>query len=93
MFDSNKIQVSNNSNEWINWIKVAIAKKHIKYYEYKHFRNIQKVGIGYFGEVFRANYKDSEQHLALKSFFKLDIAIIKEIIELSYKHKSFAFVG
>ncbi|GBC22060.2 kinase-like domain-containing protein [Rhizophagus irregularis DAOM 181602=DAOM 197198] len=31
-----------NSNEWIDWIEEAIAKKHIKYYDYKHFNNIQR---------------------------------------------------
>ncbi|GBB88346.1 hypothetical protein RclHR1_01490027 [Rhizophagus clarus] len=62
-----------------DWLEEAISNKYIKYYEYKHFSNIQKVGIGYFAEVFRANYKDSEQYLASKSFFNLDIATIKEI--------------
>jgi hypothetical protein len=36
------MQTSNNSN-------------HIKYYEYKDFRNIQKIGNGNFGKVYRAN--------------------------------------
>ncbi|POG70697.1 hypothetical protein GLOIN_2v101696 [Rhizophagus irregularis DAOM 181602=DAOM 197198] len=71
-----KKKKNNNSN----WLEEAISNNYIKYYEYKHFSNIQKIGTGYFGEVFRANYKDSEQYLALKSFFNLDIATIKEII-------------
>ncbi|RGB42326.1 kinase-like domain-containing protein [Rhizophagus diaphanus] len=39
-----------NSNEWIDWIEEAIAKKHIKYYDYKHFNNIQEIGSGGFGK-------------------------------------------
>ncbi len=70
-----------------NWLEEAISNNYIKSYEYKHFSNIKKVGTGYFGEVFRANYKDSEQYLALKSFFKLDIAIIKEIIHEVFEKK------
>ncbi|CAB5346010.1 unnamed protein product [Rhizophagus irregularis] len=40
-----------NSNEWIDWIEEAIAKKHIKYYDYKHFNNIQEIGSGGFGKL------------------------------------------
>ena len=57
------------SNEWNNWIEEAISKNYLKYYDYKHFRNIQEIGRGSFGIVFRANWKDSEQYFALKSFF------------------------
>ena len=57
-----------NANEWINWIEEAIAKKHIKYYEYDHFSNIQEIGSGRFGKIFCANWKNFEHYLALKSF-------------------------
>ncbi|CAB4438286.1 unnamed protein product [Rhizophagus irregularis] len=43
-----------NSNEWIDWIdwiEEAITKKHIKYYDYKHFNNIQEIGSGSFGKL------------------------------------------
>ncbi|EXX57725.1 hypothetical protein RirG_204460 [Rhizophagus irregularis DAOM 197198w] len=33
-------------NELFKWIDEAIAKKHIKHYEYKYFKNIQEIGIG-----------------------------------------------
>ena len=81
-----KAKVNNNSNEWINWIEEAIAKDYFKYYEYKHFSNIQEIGSGGFSKVYRANWKNSEQYFALKSFKKLDDAAVKEIVgEVNYE--------
>ncbi|CAB5335366.1 unnamed protein product [Rhizophagus irregularis] len=62
-------------------IEEAISKKHIKYYEYEHFSNIEKIGFGAFGKVYRANWRNNEQYLALKSFFNHDKANTKEIVE------------
>jgi serine/threonine protein kinase len=53
---------------YINWIEEAISKKHIKYYEYENFNNIEEIGSGSFGKVYRANWKSSKSFLALKSF-------------------------
>jgi hypothetical protein len=69
----------NITNEWINWIEEAIDKEHLKYYEYNQFNNIQEIGIGSFGKVYRARWKLFE-HLALKSFFNLNITTAKEIV-------------
>ncbi|EXX52205.1 uncharacterized protein OCT59_023847 [Rhizophagus irregularis] len=67
-------------NEDINWIEEAIGKKHIKYYEFENFNNIEEIGSGSFGKVYRANWKNSHSFLALKSFFNLNNATIKEIV-------------
>ncbi|RGB39530.1 kinase-like domain-containing protein [Rhizophagus diaphanus] len=67
-------------NECINWIEEAIDKKHIKYYEYNHFNNIEEIGSGSFGTVYRAKWKNSHSYIALKSFFNLNNVTIKEII-------------
>ncbi|RGB36753.1 kinase-like domain-containing protein [Rhizophagus diaphanus] len=75
-----EIQNTENTNEWINWIEEAIVKEYFKCYEYKHFSNIQEVGSGAFGKVYRANWKNSEQYIALKSFFNLNNVTIKEIV-------------
>src|SRR5262245_29023262 len=64
-----KWQNTENTNEWINWIEEDINKEYFKYYEYKEF-----------AKVYRANWKGSEQCLALKSFFNLDNISIKEIV-------------
>jgi hypothetical protein len=70
----------------IDWIEEAITKRHIKYYEYEHFSNIEEIGMGGFGKVYRANWKNSEQYLALKSFFNLDNVTIKELSHEVFKN-------
>src|SRR6266498_3988924 len=74
------MQGAENTNEWIDWIEEAITKKHIKYYEYDCFSNIQEIGSGGFGKIYRANWKNFEHHLALKSFFNLNNTTVKEIV-------------
>ncbi|EXX58675.1 hypothetical protein RirG_195780 [Rhizophagus irregularis DAOM 197198w] len=63
----------------IDWLEEAIAKKYFKYYEFENFSNIQEIGTGGFGKVFRASWKSSGQYLALKTFFNFDDATIKAI--------------
>src|SRR5690349_11574919 len=80
LFFSRYTTMSNNSNEWINWIEEAISKQHIKYYDYKHFHSFKEIGTGSFGKVYRVNWKNSQTPLALKSFFHYDNATLKEIV-------------
>ncbi|POG64929.1 kinase-like domain-containing protein, partial [Rhizophagus irregularis DAOM 181602=DAOM 197198] len=78
---------TDNSNEWINWIEDSIAKERIKYYDYNHFNNIQEIGFGNFGKVYRTNWKSYHGHLALKSFFNFN-DMAKEIVnELKLQHE------
>jgi hypothetical protein len=66
------------SNNKINWVEEAISKKHIKYYDYKHFSNIQEIGFS--GKVYRANWKNSKQYFALKTFLNFDEITVKELV-------------
>ena len=75
-----KIRDTENTNEWINWIEEAIAKEYLKHYEYENFSNIKEIGTGGFGKVYRAKWKSFENYFALKSFFNLDNATVKEIV-------------
>jgi hypothetical protein len=68
-----------NTNEIIDWIEEAISKKFIKYYDRECFGDIQEIGSGGFGKVYRAIWKNSSQ-LALKSFSKYDEVTLKEIV-------------
>ncbi|POG65695.1 kinase-like domain-containing protein [Rhizophagus irregularis DAOM 181602=DAOM 197198] len=74
------MQETKNSNEWINWIESAIAKEYFKYYEYRNFSNIQEIGSGNLGKVFRANCTDFKEYIVLKSFYNLNNVITKEIV-------------
>ncbi|CAB5381628.1 unnamed protein product [Rhizophagus irregularis] len=74
------MQNTENTNECINWIEEAISKEYFRLYEHKYFSNVQKIGTGGFGKVYRANWKNSDQCLALKSFFNVDDIIAKEIV-------------
>ncbi|CAB4379616.1 unnamed protein product [Rhizophagus irregularis] len=81
-------QYIENSDECIKWIEEAIDKEYLNYYEYKHFSNVEEIGFGAFGKVFRANWKNSENYLALKSFFNINNVTAKEIVhELKHQRK------
>jgi serine/threonine protein kinase len=66
-------------NEWLQWIEDGISRNYINYYEYNTFQNIQHIGSGAFGNVYKANWKISNSVVALKSF-KNNNSIMKEIV-------------
>jgi hypothetical protein len=68
-----------NTNEWINWIEESISREYYRLYEHNYFSNIQIIGTGVFGKVYRACWKNS-QYFALKSFFNIDNITAKEIV-------------
>ncbi|GES93144.1 kinase-like domain-containing protein [Rhizophagus clarus] len=59
---------NDNISNPIEWIEDGISKKHIKYYEYEHFSNIEKIGNGGFGKVYRAKWKNMEQYLSSSKY-------------------------
>jgi serine/threonine protein kinase len=78
---------SKESINWNNWIEKSISEKSIKYFDYKNFNNIEEIGKGGFGKVYRANWKYTNQYFALKSFFNPDEVAIKELAhEVITKH-------
>ena len=65
----------------INWIEEAISKEHIKYYEYENFHdNMEEIGSGRFGKIYRVNWEDSHRRLVLKSFFNFNNATVKVVV-------------
>ena len=80
MSETKDMKVTENPNEFTKWIEEAINKEYFKYYEYKYFHNIQKIGKGAFGDIYRANWKNWEQYLVLKSLFNLGNAAAKEVV-------------
>jgi hypothetical protein len=51
-------------NYYIDWLE----NPHINHYEYSDFKNLEKVGIGSFARVYRANRKNIDTIYALKTF-------------------------
>ncbi|GBC20659.2 kinase-like domain-containing protein [Rhizophagus irregularis DAOM 181602=DAOM 197198] len=74
------------NNEWTIWLEEAIAKNYIKHYEYNHFKNIEEIGSGSFGKVYRANWKSPHSYLALKTFFNFNNITTKEVVN-ELKHQ------
>ncbi|RGB42652.1 kinase-like domain-containing protein [Rhizophagus diaphanus] len=88
MSDNKQMQNTENTNEWINWIEEAVDKEHLNHYEYNQFTNIQVIGSGSFGKVYRANWKNTKKQLALKTFFNLNHVTMKDIVcELKIQRK------
>jgi serine/threonine protein kinase len=88
----NDTKITENQDEFTKWIEEAIDKEYFKYYEYQHFNDIQEVGSGGFGKVYRAKYKNSDKYFALKSFFNFNSITIKEIVrEVIIKKKNVIF--
>ena len=76
---------SNSKNtEWIQWIEDGIAKDYINHHDYDEFQDIQHIGSGAFGKVYRATWESQDTVVALKSFEKNDY-ILKEIVNEVYK--------
>ncbi|CAB4388514.1 unnamed protein product [Rhizophagus irregularis] len=85
------MQVTENTYEWINWIEESVSKEYYRFCERAHFSNIQIVGTGRFGKVYRANWKNSGKYLALRSFFNLDDVTAKEIVHELKIHRDIQF--
>ncbi|RGB29908.1 kinase-like domain-containing protein [Rhizophagus diaphanus] len=79
------------SNDSINWIDNAITEMHIKYFDYKFFRNIEEIGKGGFGKIYRANWKNMERHLVLKSLLDMNPIAVKELAHELKLHRDVDF--
>ena len=76
------------TEERINdWLEKAISENYIKYYDYAEFTNKEKISSGSFGNVSRANRKDSDTIMALKDPF--DLTIEEIINEVNYHYESY----
>ena len=53
---------------YVDWLENAIANEHLDYFEYSEFKNIQPIGKGSYGSVFRGNWKNTNTIFALKFF-------------------------
>ena len=76
---------SKNINEWAKWIEDGIDKEFINHYNYNEFQDIQPVGYGGFGKVYRANWESSNTVVALKRIENnVKSCVMKEIVNEVY---------
>jgi serine/threonine protein kinase len=69
----------NTDKKWVQWIEDGIANEYINYHDYNEFQNIECIGSGGFGNVYRANWESSNTVVALKSL-KNGKGFMKEIV-------------
>ncbi|PKC14591.1 kinase-like protein [Rhizophagus irregularis] len=67
------------NNIYINWIEEKISSEYLIYYDYSEFKNFKTIGLGSFATVYRANYKNIGNFVALKSFH-VDKTTLEELI-------------
>ncbi|CAB4417956.1 unnamed protein product [Rhizophagus irregularis] len=69
------------------WLEKSIIDEHINYYDYSGFKNIQPIGSGSFGNVNRANWKNTDHFFALKSYNN-NKQTLEEIVKELKLHRS-----
>src|SRR3954453_1963934 len=67
------------TDESIQWIESGIAQEYINYHDFNEFQNIQQIGFGAYGKVYRAICENSNTVVALKSF-ENNKCIMKEVV-------------
>ena len=85
---SNKTDIKE-SNFYINWIEKSITDKYLNHYDYSNFNNLQSIGVGSFGNIMHANWKNTNQFFALKSFNNDKITLKKVVNEVPYKYYNY----
>ncbi|RGB24454.1 kinase-like domain-containing protein [Rhizophagus diaphanus] len=74
-------------NYYIEWLEKSITEEHIELYEYSDFKNIQLIGSGAYGNVYRVNRKYSNRIFALKSF-NYEKQTLNEVVKELKLHRS-----
>ena len=85
------LEMANNkntdTNEWVQWIEDGIAKDYVNYHDYNEFQNIECIGTGGFGKVYRATWESSNTVVALKSLKNMkENNTMKELVNEVYNY-------
>ena len=67
------------ASDYTDWLEKAVTNEYLDFFEYSEFRNIQSIGSGSFGSIFRANWKNTDTIFALK-FFNNQKTTLKEVV-------------
>lgn len=65
---------------FIDWLENSIYNEYLCYYDFSEFKNVMEIGIGSSGIIYRANYKNTSNFFAIKSFYYSNEATLKEIV-------------
>jgi hypothetical protein len=78
--------MSNETNfkESVDWLEKSISNEFLNYYEYSEFNNLVYIGSGSYGTVVRANWKNTDKLVALKTFIH-DRITLKEVVDEVYR--------
>ena len=68
------------ANYYINWLEKSIEDEYLNHYEYSEFKNLESIGRGSYGNVVRANWKNTDSLFALKTFNN-DEQTLKEVVK------------
>ncbi|POG65382.1 kinase-like domain-containing protein [Rhizophagus irregularis DAOM 181602=DAOM 197198] len=74
-------------NKWIQWIKDGIDNEYINYHDYNEFQDMECIGVGGFGNVYRANWKSSDTVVALKSLTNGKDGMKEVVNEIKLMHR------
>ncbi|CAB4417904.1 unnamed protein product [Rhizophagus irregularis] len=68
------------NNIYIDWLEEKISSEYLIYYDYSEFKNFTIIGKGSSANVYRANYKNTDNFVALKHFYNNYTTTLKEFI-------------
>ena len=71
---------STKSKDYNDWLEKSISEGHTDCFEYSDFKNIHTIERGNFGTVSRANWKNSNRFVALKSY-DVNKTTLKEFVK------------
>ncbi|CAG8626464.1 15109_t:CDS:2 [Cetraspora pellucida] len=74
-----KIEKTYKLNRYEIWFDAAISGHHIRVFKYDEFNNLEKIDEGGYGTVFKADWKNHELPVVLKSLKANNIPIVKEL--------------
>ncbi|GBB83453.1 hypothetical protein RclHR1_10190002 [Rhizophagus clarus] len=72
------------SLEPVDWLEKSISDDYLNYYEYSDFNNLVYIGRGSYGTVVRANWKNTDNIFALKTFNHDNITLKEVVNEVLY---------
>lgn len=81
--------MSNKDSNYNDWLEKSITDEYLSYYKYSEFKNIQHLGSGAFGSVSRANWKNTDTILVLKTFNDDINHALREVVNEVFNLKLF----